>query len=85
LIKCRIKTEVFEALQFDGNFSKVEDFCRGDAEFRDGELIVATREGVLHVGCNHFIIKDEKRHLTSITPEVFHKNYEVIRKEDNNE
>lgn len=54
--KFRKKPVVIEAIQFTGNFDAIERFVGGDAELRDGELIVATLEGPLRAAPNDWII-----------------------------
>lgn len=45
-------------IQFHGNFDEIEKFVGGDAEFRNGKLLVATREGPLWASHGDWIVKD---------------------------
>ena len=45
-------------IQWHGNFDEIEKFVSGDAEFRDGKLLVATREGPLWASPGDWIVKD---------------------------
>jgi hypothetical protein len=51
--------ERVEAIQFKGNFDEIERFVGGDAEFRNGKLLVATRQGPLYANNLDFIVKDK--------------------------
>ncbi len=44
-------------IQFTGNFDEIEEFVGGDAEFRDGALLVATPQGPLTAKDQEWIIK----------------------------
>lgn len=72
----RKKPIVIEAIQFRGNFSVIEDFVGGDAEFRDGELIIATIEGPLRASPNDWIIKGVKGEFYPCKPDIFEATYE---------
>lgn len=45
-------------IQFHGNFDEIEKFVGGDAEFRDGKLLVATLDGPLWASPGDWIVKD---------------------------
>ena len=45
-------------IQFHGNFDEIEKFVGGDAEFRNGKLLVATLDGPLWASPGDWIIKD---------------------------
>ncbi|HBA72229.1 MAG TPA: hypothetical protein DCZ63_08595 [Geobacter sp.] len=74
----RKKPVVIEALQFDGNFNEIEKFVGGDAEFRQGELIVATLEGPLHASPKDYIIKGIKGEFYPCKPDIFEATYEPV-------
>lgn len=78
--KFRKKPVVIEAVQFTaGNFNEIEEFVGGDAEFRDGELIVATLEGPLRAAPNDWIIKGVKNEFYPCKPDIFDETYEPVR------
>lgn len=79
--KYRKRPVVIEAVQFrrTGNFDEIEEFCGGDAEFRDGQLVVATLEGPLHARPGDYIIKDTKGELRSVKPDIFEATYEPVK------
>lgn len=66
-----------EAVQFIGNFDEVERFVGGDAEFRDGQLVVATRNGPLYANRNDYIFKNDKGKFESCDENLFLMNYSV--------
>jgi len=72
-MKYRKKPVVIEAIQFNGNFDEIEKFIGGDAEFRDGELLVATREGPLHASPYDWIIKGVNGEFYPCKPDIFKK------------
>ena len=45
-------------IQFHGNFDEIEKFVGGDAEFRNGKLLVATLDGPLWASPGDWIVKD---------------------------
>ena len=45
-------------IQFHGNFDEIEKFVGGDAEFRNGRLLVATLDGPLWASPGDWIVKD---------------------------
>ena len=51
-------------------------FCGGDAEFRNGELVVATLEGPLRASPNDWIIKGVKGEFYPCKPDIFELIYE---------
>lgn len=75
--KFRKKPVVIEAIQFTrGNFDELEAFVGGDAEFRDGELVIATLEGPLRASPNDWIIKGVKGEFYPCKPDIFEQTYE---------
>lgn len=73
------KKFVIEAVQFKcGNFSVIEEFVGGDAEFRNGELIVATLEGPLKASNGDFIIKGIQGEFYPCKPDIFAATYEAV-------
>lgn len=76
MAKFRKKPVVIDAVQFTGNFDEIEQFVGGDAEFRDGELIVATLEGPLRASRNDWIIKGVKGEFYPCKPDIFAATYE---------
>ena len=50
--------EKIKEIQFHGNFDEIEKFVGGDAEFRNGKLLVATLDGPLWASPGDWIIKD---------------------------
>ncbi|TBG78598.1 hypothetical protein ELG76_04080 [Rhizobium leguminosarum] len=73
----RKKPVVIEAVQFTGNFDEIEKFVGGDAEFRDGELIIATLEGPLRASPNDWIIKGIKGEFYPCKPDIFEATYDA--------
>jgi len=78
VMKCRKKPAVSEVIQFNGNFEEIEKFVGGDAEFRAGELIVATLKGAMHVMPKDFIVKDATGEFYTCKPDAFYKTYDII-------
>lgn len=78
MAKFRKKPVVIEAVQFRGNFDEIEAFVGGDAEFRDGELIVATLEGPLRAAPNDWIIKGVKGEFYPCKPDIFAATYDAV-------
>lgn len=76
--KYRKKPVVIEAIQFKGNFDEIEKFVGGDAELRDGELIIATLEGPLRAAPNDWIIKGVKGEFYPCKPDIFEQTYEAV-------
>jgi len=74
--KFRKKPVVIEAVQFAGNPQEIEAFVGGDAEFRDGELIVTTLEGPLHASPRDWIIRGVKGEIYPIKDVIFRETYE---------
>lgn len=78
-MKFRKKPVVIEAIQFlTGNFAAIEDFVGGDAEWRDGELIVATLEGPLRASHGDWIIRGVKGEFYPCKPDIFTLTYEAV-------
>ena len=50
--------EKIKEIQFHGNFDEIEKFVGGDAEFRNGKLLVATLDGPLWASPGDWIVKD---------------------------
>ena len=78
-MKYRKKPIVIEALQFNGNFAECEAFVGGDAEFRNGELIIATLEGAMHASPGDWIIRGVKGEFYPCKPDIFEATYEVVQ------
>ncbi len=78
MAKFRKKAVVIDALQFKGNFEEIESFVGGDAEFRVGELIIATLEGPLRAAPNDWIIKGVKGEFYPCKPDIFEMTYEPV-------
>jgi hypothetical protein len=74
----RKKPVVIEAIQFTGNFDEIEKFIGGDAELRDGELVVATLEGPLRASLDDWIIKGIKGEFYPCKPDIFEATYERV-------
>lgn len=74
--KFRKKPVVIEAIQFNGNFDEIEQFVGGDAEFRNGSLVVATLEGPLHASPGDWIIRGVKGEFYPCKPDIFEATYE---------
>ena len=73
----RKKPVLIEAVQFTGNFGEVEEFVGGDAELRNGELVIATLEGAMHASPNDWIIKGIKGEFYPCKPDIFAATYDV--------
>jgi len=68
-----------EAVRYVGiNFDEIEEFVGGDAEFRDGELVVATLEGPLRASPGDWIIRGTKGEFYPCKPDVFEEVYEAV-------
>jgi hypothetical protein len=76
--KYKKKPVIIEAIQFTGNFDEIEKFVGGDAEFRNGELIIATLEGALHASSKDYIIKGVKGEFYPCKPDIFKDTYEPL-------
>ena len=77
--KFRKKPVTIEAIQFiNGNFSDLEDFVGGDAEFRNGELVIATLEGAMRASPGDWIIKGVKGEFYPCKPDIFAATYEEV-------
>ena len=75
----RKKPVVIDSVQYLGtNFDEIEAFVGGDAEFRDGKLLVATLEGPLHASPNDWIIKGVMGEFYPCKPDVFAATYEAV-------
>jgi hypothetical protein len=75
--KFRKKPVVIEAVRFQrANFDEIEEFVGGDAEFRGGELIVATLEGPLRAADGDWIIKGVNGEFYPCKPDIFAKTYD---------
>lgn len=72
----RKKPVVIEAVQFKGNFDELESFVGGDANFTNGELVIATLEGALHASDGDWIIKGVKGEFYPCKPDIFAATYE---------
>ena len=60
------KVKVVGAIQFrNANFEAIEAFVGGDAEFRNGKLLVASPDGPLQVKEGEWIVKDSDGHFTT--------------------
>jgi hypothetical protein len=68
---------VVSAVQFTGNFDEIEQFVGGDAEFRQGTLVVATRQGPLYASNGDWIVNLGDRFVAR-TPGEFFTMYEVV-------
>lgn len=56
-----------KSIQFTGNFDECEEFVGGDAEFRNGALLIATQQGPLVVQNNHWIVNRKGKFTTQPT------------------
>ena len=77
--KFRKRPVVIEAIQFAGNFAEIEQFVGGDAEFRNGELVIATLEGAMHASPQDWIIKGIQGEFYPCKPDIFEATYEEIK------
>jgi len=77
-MKYRKKPVEIEAIQFNGNFDEIEEFVGGDAEFRDGTLLVATLEGALTASPMDWIIKGVKGEFYPCKPDIFEQTYDPV-------
>lgn len=73
------KPVVIEAVRFVGNFDEIEAFVGGDAEFRNGELVIATLEGPLRASDGDWIIKGVKGEFYPCKPDIFEMMYEEVK------
>ena len=75
----RKKPVEIDAVLYTGpNFDEIEEFVGGDAEFRNGELTVATLEGPLHASPGDWIIKGVKGEFYPCKPDIFEATYEPV-------
>jgi len=78
-LKYRKKPVVIDAVQYTGaNFNDIEEFVGGDAEFREGQLVVATLEGPLRASPGDWIIKGVKGEFYPCKPNIFALTYEAV-------
>ena len=81
-MKFHKKPVVIEAIRFvAANFEEIEAFVGGDAEWRDGVLVVATRKGPLWAAPGDWIIKGVNGEFYPCNPEVFEEIYEPVSEE----
>ena len=73
----RKKPVVVEAIQFTGNFDEIERFVGGDAEFRDGHLVIATLEGAMRISPNDWVIKGTRGEFYPCKPGPFADTFEA--------
>lgn len=77
--KLRKKPVVIEGVRYTGtNFEEIEKFVGGDAEFRNGELIVATLEGPLHASTGDWILKGVKGEFYPCKPDILEATYDIV-------
>lgn len=80
--KFRKKPVIIEAIQFFGtskkNWDDIEKFVGGDAEARNGKLVVATLEGPLYASSGDWIIKGVKGEFYPCKPDIFDQTYELV-------
>ncbi len=70
------KPVTIEAVQFNGpNFGEIEAFVGGAAEFRGGELVIATLEGAMRASPGDWIIKGVKGEFYPCKPDIFAATY----------
>jgi hypothetical protein len=74
----RKKPVVIEAVQLAGNFDEIERFVGGDAEFRNGELVVATLEGAMRARTGDWIIQGVQGEFYPCKPDIFAATYEEV-------
>ena len=78
-MKFRKKPIVIDAVQFTGlNFEEMEEFVGGDAEFRNGGLLIATLEGAMTAAVNDWIIKGVQGEFYPCKPDIFEATYELV-------
>ena len=77
-MKFRKKPVVIEAVQFTGNFAQIKEFVGGDADYRNGELVIATLEGAMRASLNDWIIKGVKGEFYPCKPDIFAATYEAV-------
>ena len=78
-MKFRKKPVVIEAIQFKGpNFTELEEFVGGDAEFRNGELVIATLEDAMRASPDDWIIKGVKGEFYPCKPDIFNLTYDKV-------
>jgi hypothetical protein len=65
------RRDIITALRFSGNFDEIEAFVGGDAEFRGGELVVATPQGALRASDGDWITKTWRGTFVSYPPDLF--------------
>lgn len=68
--RLRLKVIDLEALQFDGNFEEVERFAGGDAEYRNGQTVVAGPQGPLWLSRGFWIVRTAGGEYFICSPET---------------
>lgn len=69
-----------EAVQFIGaNFDLIEAFVGGDAEFRNGRLVVATTNGPLYADDGDVIIKGVDNRFYAVKPDFFNDYFNEVQ------
>jgi len=71
--------DIVEAVQFYGNFEEIENFVGGDAEFREGKLVVATKDGPLRANNSEYIVKVGEGKFIACDREEFKSTHKEIR------
>lgn len=77
-MKYRKKPVVIDAIQFTGNFGELEDFVGGDANFKNGEMVIATLEGAMRVSLGDWIIKGVKGEFYPCKDDIFALTYDPV-------
>jgi len=77
----RKKPVTIEAVQFTGhNFEEIEKFAGGNYRtFEDGEMVIETLEGNMHVSINDFIIKGVEGEFYPCKMGIFWKTYDELK------
>lgn len=62
-----------DAVRYEGatlvEIDKIESFVGGDAEIRDGKLVVATPQGALQVSIGSWVVKSKYGYFYSYKPD----------------
>lgn len=81
MAKYRKKPVVIEAIQWTGH--NISDICIftgrcGGELIKNGELYIATLEGIHHASVGDFIIKGVKGEFYPCKPDIFESTYELV-------
>lgn len=69
--KClRLKAIDLEAIQFNGDFAELEKFVGGDAEYRNGQTVVAGPQGPLWLSRGFWVVRTADGKYFTCSPQT---------------